>query len=271
MTDLSACRLTVDLLTMPAATTISRDPTLDAHVFWFRHRREILWGIIIVVAGLLVYGGIWLYSDRREAGAAALLAKGRDASGYQQVISQYENTRAGATAYLLLADARRKDNKFAEANTTLQKFIDTHPKHELLPAARMAMAGNLQSLGRIDEALAMFQRVAADYPKSYEAPLALISQITIFKSKSQNDAARRACETVLTQYRDSIWASEAMQQLRQLKPAATPAPAPGAAGGPSLGSQGAAPPPMLARPPAPPAAAPSAAGAPTAPPAPKKP
>src|SRR5262249_35819830 len=146
----------------------------------------------------------WLFSDRRESAAADLLAKSHDAGGYQQVISRFESTNAGATAYLLLADAQRKESKYAESNSTLQKFIEKHPKHELAPAARMAMAANLQSLGRNDEALAAYQRVSADYTKSFEAPAALISQVALLKGKGQNDAARRACETILSQYPRSI-------------------------------------------------------------------
>lgn len=221
----------------------------------------------LIVLALLGYGAYWLYTDRRDAAAAAALAKAHDAAGYQQVINQYESTNSGATAYLLLADAQRKAGKYADANTTLQKFIDKHPKHELVPTARMAIAANLQSLGQIDEAQAMYQRVAGDYPKSFEAPAALIAQVAMLKAKGQNDAARRACDTILTQYRDSNWASEAMQQLRMLKPAESPAPAPGLPGAPAtLGGQkpgtSGAPPPMLARPPAaaPPASSAAAPG-----------
>ena len=245
--------------TMPTAPTVTRDPALEAHVFWFRYRREILMGIGLVVLALLAYGAYWLYTDRRDSAAAAALAKAHDAAGYQKVISQYENTNAGATAYLLLADAQRKAGKYADANAMLQKFIDKHPKHDFVATGRMAIAANLQSLGRTDEALASYQRVSSDFPKSFEAPAALMAQVGILKIKGQNDAARRACETVLTQYRDSIWASEAMQELRMLKPAETPAPAPGAPS--TLGGQkpGNAPPSMLARPPAaPPPAAPPA-------------
>jgi len=254
---------------MATTQTVSRDPGLEAHVFWFTYRREILMGLALLVAAGLAYGGYWMYTERREAAAATLLSSAHDAAGYQQVISQYETTPAGTTAYLMLADAQRKDGKFADANTTLQKFLDKNAKHELAPAARMAMAANLQSMGKVDEALAMYQRVAADFPKSYDAPLALISQVRILKDKGQTDAARRACETILTQYRESIWANEAMGQLRELKPAVSAAPAPGLPGGPALGS-GSAVPPMLARPPSAPAPAPPA-GAPSAPPAPKKP
>jgi hypothetical protein len=88
--------------------------------------------------------------------------------------------------------------------------------------------------------------------------MALLSQVYILKAKGRNDDARHICETVLTQYRTSFWAGEAMQQLRLLKPAGSAAPAP---------EQAATAPPLLARPPA----APPPAPAPQAPPQPKKP
>jgi tetratricopeptide (TPR) repeat protein len=254
---------------MATTQTATRDPALEAHVFWFTYRREILMAVGLVVLVLIGYGGFWLFSDRRESAAAALLATSHDAAGYQQIISRFEGTNAGTTACLLLADAQRKEGKYAESNMTLQKFVDKHPTHELAPAARMAMAANLQSLGRNDEALAAYQRVSGDYPKSFEAPAALIAQISFLKAKGQNDAARRACETILSQYPRSIWAGEAMGELRQLKPAMPPGSAPGLPGEPSLGAKN-TPPPLLARPPAPPPPMPAGA-APSAPPAPKKP
>jgi TolA-binding protein len=90
----------------------------------------------------------------------------------------------------------------------------------------MAMASNLESLKKTDEALALYQQIAATYPRSYTAPLALISQVPLLKEKRQPDVARRACETVVSQYGDSFWAGEAMRELRMLKPAATTSPAP---------------------------------------------
>src|SRR5205814_6897051 len=115
------------------------------------------------------------------------------------------------------------------------------------------MAANLDSMGKVDEALAIYQQIASDYPHSYAAPLAMLSQVYILKAKNRNDDARRICETVLTQYRTSFWAGEAMQQLRMLKPITSSTPAP--IGAPTV-------PPMLAVPSGP---------APQAPPAPKKP
>jgi tetratricopeptide (TPR) repeat protein len=253
---------------MATTQTLSRDPALEAHVFWFTYRRQIAMALGIIVLLGLIYGLYWLYTDRREGSAEAMLAGAHDAAGYQQVIDQYDNTPAGATAYLLLAEAQRGDGKYADSNATLQKFVDKHPRHELMPAARMGIASNLQALGKIDEAQAAYQRVAADYPKSYLAPMALISQVTILKTKGDKDGARRICETIVSQYRSSIWSNEAAQQLRELKPPMPPGLAPGLPGSPNLGSQPSnAPPPMLARPPSAPGPALSAppAGAPLAP------
>jgi len=117
----------------------------------------------------------------------------------------------------------------------------------------MAMAANLESMGKADEALTIYQQVASDYPNSFNAPMALLSQVYILKAKNRNDDARKICETVLTQYRTSFWAGEAMQQLRILKPVTSSTAAPPA--GPTV-------PPMLAVP---------AAPAPQAPPVPKQP
>jgi hypothetical protein len=49
--------------------------------------------------------------------------------------------------------------------------------------------------------------------------------VYILKGKKKGEEARRVCETILTQYRTSFWAGEAMQELRLLKPSSTPVPA----------------------------------------------
>jgi hypothetical protein len=89
--------------------------------------------------------------------------------------------------------------------------------------------------------------------------VALISQVFILKEKNRNDDARHVCETILTQYRTSFWAGEAMQQLRLLKPSTSVSAPPTSAQNPAI-------PPLLARP-----AAPAPPPAPAAPPSPKKP
>ena len=87
----------------------------------------------------------------------------------------------------------------------------------------MGVAANLESLGKNDEALSTYQRLATEYPQSFNAPLALLAQVPFLKAKDRIDEARRICETVMTQYRDSIVSNEAMRELMSLpRPAAPP-------------------------------------------------
>ena len=211
---------------MPTVPPPSYDAALETRVFWERFKTEIIAALIIVVLAIVGFGAYRFYSDRRAASASAMLAGAKSADVYQQVIADYPNTPAAADAYILLAEAQRKEKKFTEANTTLQVFIDKNPNHELVSTAKMAMAANLESMGKNDEALSIYQQIASIYPNSFNAPLALLSQVYLLKSKNQTEEARRVCETILTRYRESFWAGEAAQELRLLKPSASSEPAP---------------------------------------------
>ena len=200
------------------------DPVLGTQFFWVKYRTEILIGLLVVLVALAGYGGYRLYTARRDAAASDLLADAKSPADLQKVFAQYPEAPAAATACLRLADAQKKDGKFAESNETLQTFIRNYRKHELVATAKSAIAGNLESLGKTDEALEMYKRVAAENPRSFNAPLALLAEVPILKQKGQIEEARRVCETVLTQYRDTYSSMEAQQYLRTLKPKATPAP-----------------------------------------------
>jgi regulator of protease activity HflC (stomatin/prohibitin superfamily) len=78
----------------------------------------------------------------------------------------------------------------------------------------MAMAANLEAMGQQDEALATYQQIASANAGSFNAPMALIEQVHILQEKNRIDDARRICETIMTQYRDSYAAMEASQLLR---------------------------------------------------------
>jgi predicted negative regulator of RcsB-dependent stress response len=239
---------------MPTASTF--EPAPEREVFWDRYKKEVMAVLILALVAVAVFGGYRLYSDRRENVAAAALSSAKTPAELQKVIADYSGTAAGASAYLLLADAQKNEKKFNEANTTLQTFLDKYPGHELTGTARLAMAGNLEALGKNDDALTAYQRLVAADPRGFTAPIALYSQIHLLKEKKQIEEARRVCETIKSQYPQSRLVPDAEYQLRLLKvpdaPAATPAPS-------------VAPPPPAAAPSAPP---PAQSVAPAAPPAP---
>ncbi|MEY2502670.1 MAG: hypothetical protein QOI07_3004 [Verrucomicrobiota bacterium] len=240
------------------STLTSSEIAPEREVFWDRYKKEVMAVLVFALLAVAGYGGYRLYIDRQANAAAAQLASARTPADFQKVITEYPSTSAGGSAYLLLADAQRNEKKFDEANKTLQTFVDKFPKHELVGTARLAMAGNLEALGKKDEALAAYQRLVAGDPKGFIASVALYSQIHLLKEKKQIDEARKVCETLMTQYRESRLAGDAAYQLRLLKPEPPPAAPPAATVAPV--------------PPAAPSAPPAAQSvAPAAPPAPKKP
>ncbi|PYJ97908.1 MAG: hypothetical protein DME68_07785 [Verrucomicrobia bacterium] len=214
-------KVAVNIEFMPTATPSSRDAALETRVFWERFKTEIIAVLIIAVLAILGFAGYRFYSDRRAAAASALLARAKSAEAYQEVIVNYPNTPASADACLLLAEAQRNQRKFTEATATLQVFINKNPNHEFVSTAKMAMAANLESMGKNDEALSIYQQIASIYPNNFNAPLALLSQVYLLKSKNRIEEARRVCETILTRYRESFWAGEAAQELRLFKPTAS--------------------------------------------------
>jgi predicted negative regulator of RcsB-dependent stress response len=246
------------LLNMP--TTLSTTDTApERDVFWERYKKEVMAILIIALLAVAAYGGYRIYSDRQATAAAARLSSAKTSADFQKVISDYPGTPSGESAYLLLADAQRNEKKFSEANATLQTFLDKFPKHELAGTARLAMAGNFEAMGKKDDALTAYQRLVSGDPHGFAAPIALYSQIHLFKEKKQIEDARRVCETIKSQYPQSRLVPDAEYQLRLLKVDSPPVPPPA----PSV-----APPPAVSSgPPAPQPAAPSAA----APPVPKKP
>jgi len=223
---LAACRMP-----SPAVRPVldsSLDPVVETQVFWMRYRLAIIAALLAIILGAVAYGGYRLNNARLDAAAATLLAQAKGPADYQKIIDQYPGSTAVTGSYLLLADAQRAEQKLADANGTLNAFINKHPKNEFVTTAKMAMAANLNSLGKTDEALEMYRRLAAEYPRSFNAPLALLSQVPLLKARGQIDEARRVCETVLTQYRESYASTEASRLLRTLKTApvvAVPAPA----------------------------------------------
>jgi predicted negative regulator of RcsB-dependent stress response len=220
------CLVAPQFFNMPTVSSSLPDPVLESHVFWERHKKEVVAALVIALLALAGYGGYRLYAERHNSAAAALLASAKTEADYQKVITQFSGTPASASSYIFLASEQRKAKKYEEANATLQSFVTKNPKHDLAGTARMAMAANLESLGKRDEALTMYQRIAADNPQGFTAPIALISTVPILKEKNQIEEARRVCETILTQYRDSAISMEATQQLRLLKVVSEPAKVP---------------------------------------------
>ena len=218
---------------MATVSEITSDPALESQLFWEQYKTTIIAVAAVLVLGGLAFAGYQIYTMKAASDAVALLTAADSPEEFQKVIERYPGSEPAASASLLLAGQQRTKKNYAEANTTLRKFIDQYPKHQLITTAWMGIGANLASLGKTDEALSTYQRLAKDYPQSFNAPLALLAQVPLLKAKNQIDEARRACETIMSQHRDSIVANQAIQELMALpQPAAAAAPQPGPSAAP---------------------------------------
>ncbi|MDQ2659155.1 MAG: tetratricopeptide repeat protein [Verrucomicrobiota bacterium] len=211
---------------MPTAAPSSTDPLLETQVLWTRYKTPVIATILVIILGFAGYGIFRIYSERRNEAAATSLANAKNPADFEKVIADFPHTGAALTAYLFLAEQQRENQQFAAANTTLQKFVDAYPKDELVATAKMAMAANLDSMGKANEALALYRAIAAGYPQNYNASTALLMQAQFLKHDGKNEEAQRVCETIMAQYRESYASMEAAAMLKTLKPAPTPMPLP---------------------------------------------
>jgi len=205
-----------------ATSTSNPDPVLETQIFWDRYKREIAVVAAIFIAAGIAFTAYRFLEERREADAATALGSAKTADDYRGVISSYPKSAAAASAFLLAADELRKKQDFTGANAALQQFVDKFPNHPMATTARMAIASNIEAMGKPDEALATYRKIASSYPRDFLAPLAMLSQVRLLQAKGAIEEARTICGNVKDQYRESYFGAEAERTLRTVKPAPGP-------------------------------------------------
>src|SRR5205814_2689780 len=114
---------------MPIAPPPSRDAAVEARVFWLRFQKEIAAALIVLILAAVGFAAYRFYVNRRNSTAAELLGRAKNPHDYQEVMTRYPATQAGASAYLLLAETQRNEKEFAESNATLQLLVEDYPDH----------------------------------------------------------------------------------------------------------------------------------------------
>jgi TolA-binding protein len=113
----------------------------------------------------------------------------------------------------------------------LQTFMDKYPNHPLIAAGDLGMAQTLDAQGKSDDAISRYEEVAAKYPDSYAAPIALLAQAAILRHQGKNEDARRVYENFVTQFPDSVFAQQAQAEMRMIRSSGPAAATPAAANG----------------------------------------
>ena len=194
----------------------------DLLAFWIQYGKLIIRIATFAFLAVGVWGAIQFMEYRKRVGSEEALAGAKTPEEFRKVISDWGNTPSAAIAHLRLADELRKASKPEEAATALKDFLEKFPAHPLRAGAAHALAADLESAGKIDEALTAYQRLSSFGTKSAFAPLALIGQARVLNLQGKPDDARRALESVQQQFPDSPFFEEANTWLEEIKsPAGT--------------------------------------------------
>jgi predicted negative regulator of RcsB-dependent stress response len=262
-------------MSTPAETPSTPEPGFDPLAFWIEHKAKVQLLVVMAMAGL-VGSAIYQYAAYRSRQSAAnAFSAAKSPADWQRVVKEFAGSPVAANALLLLAESQRKEGKLDEALASLRQFTANHPSHPMVAGAWNSIAVVLELQGKSDEALNAYQKINATYPGSYAIPLALLGQARIHATKNQPDQARPLLEQVLSQFGQSRFSRQALDELQKLKPSVPePAkdPAPVATPAPAPSTPAAANPAATPAAPSAPAVAPATPAAPESAPAePKKP
>lgn len=201
----------------PVETTPQDETGFDPLAFWIQHKGKIQFLVALLVFGLLAYG-IFQFAEKRARDAAANdFAHAKTADDFRKVIAAHPRSVVAGNAHLMLAELLRNEGKHDEALTNLRAFIDHHGDHPLISGAWTSLAFTLEAQGKSEEALSTLQKVAATYPTSFAAPVALMAQARIYKTRNDTAQAKRIYEQVVSQFGQSEFAREALVELQRLK------------------------------------------------------
>ena len=163
----------------------------DLLAFWIQYRKVITRCLYAVILGIILWS-VYLYMEaRKKEGSEAALATANTADELRKVTEEWSNTPAAATAQFRIADELRKQGKIDEAAKAYGDFAQKNPTHPLVAGSIASLGLMLEGAGKQDAALAAFQRIQSNFPKSAHMSIALLGIARIQVAQEKTDDALR--------------------------------------------------------------------------------
>ena len=221
-----------------------------------QRQREITILSTIVVAAVVVVGGFFLYRSNRNEKANTLLATALavaeaqvvtppppapgspppvqppgtfrtdrerlDAAvpRLQQAADAYPSTEAGITARYRLAGALAELGRFAEAEQRFNEVVQkTSQKNIYHDTARLGLGQAQLAAGQTDAAITTFRELSSDTNSKLPVDGVLMQLGRAALAGGKKDEATRAFTRVVDEFPQSLYVSDAKEQLAQMKKA----------------------------------------------------
>jgi TolA-binding protein len=221
-----------------------------------QRQREITLLTTVVIAAVVLVGGFFLYRSNRNEKADTLLAAAlaiadaqivtppppapgspppvqppgtfrteRDrldaaVPRLQQAADAYPNTEAGITARYRLAGSLAELGRFAEAEQRFNEVVQkTSQKNIYHDTARLGLGEAQLAAGKMDAAIATFRDLSSDTNSSLPVDGVLMQLGRAARAAGKKDEATRAFTRVVDEFPQSLYVSDAKEQLAQMKKA----------------------------------------------------
>ncbi len=169
---------------------------------WFEtHRKETLWGVIVLaVAGFWTGFFLW-HKDARESDANQALARitSRAFSDPDQtdspqallkVAAEFPHTDAGGRAQLLAAASSFSGRKYPEARAQFEKYLREYRDSPLSGQALFGVAVCLDAQGKTAEAVSAYSDIIQHHPAENIVPQAKSALGRLYEKQGKWEQAR---------------------------------------------------------------------------------
>jgi len=198
----------------------------DSDLFWQEHWKKFVWGLVGVVALILVVGAWKLWTATTLSAAESLYSTAGVPEAWREVVRKYPGTIPAGNARVRLAESLKSAGDLAGASAELETFLAAQPEHPLAGAAWLSLGELRQLQGNASGALEAYRTASSRYKSSYAAPLALIAEANLLRAQGSAGEARAVLESIGSLHPETPAAMVAAGELARLSRPQTPAPPP---------------------------------------------
>lgn len=190
---------------------------------WFEANiQKIIAGAAITAIVFFVIGFYTWEQNQKQIAAGKALTKAMILPGdltdaYLNVAADYPGTGAGARALLQAAATLFAQNKYTDAQTQFQHFLDVYPDNSFAAQASLGVAACLEAQGKTDAAVSAYKNVINQTSDENVLTQSKFSLARIYDSQGKADDARELYEDVMQANPYSSLGEEASVRVEELK------------------------------------------------------
>ncbi|MCX5796334.1 MAG: tetratricopeptide repeat protein [Elusimicrobia bacterium] len=200
---------------------------VDRGLRWTLENRQTAGIGAAAIAGVLLLGGLFLYSHRARQNAAwddfslanALAYSGQTDAAVKKIdemSAAYPGTPAAGYGLLFAADLLFHRDRFADSEKYYKQLVDRGQPQVLQPLALGGLALAQESAEQCAEAVKTEERFLGAYADHFLAPQVHASLARCETALGQRDTAKATLQKIALQYPETSWAAWAQERLKAL-------------------------------------------------------